>query len=155
MASTRRAALGAILAAPLASVPSVAAEAILPDHEARFLAIAPQLVAMLDEYDRLASHYKAAYEAWSQARRDFVIPQWPEAEKLPEWRAYIVAREPADALFVRIEELYDPTEESDAQAFTTLPAIMARLRYALTFEEWTDEAMADVREYLRRHPLCA
>ena len=52
-ASTRRAALGAILAVPLASVPAVAALPRLPDHEARFLAIGPQLVSLLDEYDRL------------------------------------------------------------------------------------------------------
>ncbi|KAA0122248.1 hypothetical protein CIW48_19860 [Methylobacterium sp. P1-11] len=150
--TSRRAALGAILAAPLASVPVIAAQSVLPDHEARLLAIGPQLVALLDEYDRLKPQWVEAYEAWSKARQHFAIPQWPEAEKLPEWQAYCLARVPADAVNDRIEELYSPC---DAEPCNTLPAIMLRFRYAMTFEEWIDEAMADLREYMRRHPLCA
>lgn len=151
MTSTRRAALGAILTVPLASVPVIAAQAGLPDHEARFLAIAPQLVALLDEYDTL-SDWTEAYEAWVKARRGLSEPDWLEAEKLPEWQAYMNARDPADAVADRIEALYSP-EISDT--FTTLPAILVRLRYAMTFDNWTDEALGDLREYMRRHPLCA
>ncbi|WP_267356480.1 MULTISPECIES: hypothetical protein [unclassified Methylobacterium] len=150
-ASTRRAALGAILAAPLASVPAVAVAPHLPDHEARLLAIGPQLVSLLDEYDRLWALVHPYYEAWEQASERFPIPRWQHAERLPEWAAYLAARRPADAVNDRIEALYSPDDEP----MTTLPAILLRLRYAMTFDAFVDDALDELRELWRRQPLCA
>lgn len=151
-ASTRRAALGAILAAPLASVPAVAALAPLPDHEARLIANGPELVRLLDEYDRLWGPVHAYYEAWERASERFPVPRWQSAEKLPEWGAYLAARAPADDVNDRIEALYSPDTR---QRMTTLPAILLRLRYALTFENAVDDALDDLREVWARQPLCA
>ncbi|MCJ2048540.1 hypothetical protein [Methylobacterium sp. J-070] len=151
-ASTRRAALGAILAAPLASVPAVAALSHLPGQESRFIAIGPQLVQLLDEYDRLWAPVRSYYEAWERAAERFPIPRWQLAEKLPEWGAYLAAREPADAVNDRLVSLYEPFED---EPMTTLPAILLRLRYALTFDAFAEDAMDELREHWRRHPLCA
>lgn len=150
-ASTRRAALRAILAAPLASVPAVAAAFALPDDEACFLAIGPRLVRLLDEHDRLWPAAHERYEAWNRARDRFPIPHWPAAEALPEWHAYLAARRPSDAVNDAIEALYEPFAE---MVLTTLPAILLRVRYALTFDAFAEDAMDDLRELWRRHPPC-
>ena len=70
--------------------------ASLPDDEARFLAIGPQLVKLLDEYDRLWAPSHAAYEAWWKAGRH--LAQWEVREALPEWKVYCDVRQPADEL---------------------------------------------------------
>ena len=154
-ASTRRAALGAILAAPLTggavmALPSGSAS--LPDDEARFLVIGPQLVKLLDEYDRLWEPSHAAYEAWQAAGRHLPIPRWPAMEALPEWKVYCDVRQPADDLNEVLKALYEPFEDLH---LTSLPAVLLRCRYAATFETYQEEALADIARLWREGTLCA
>ena len=93
------------------------------------------------------------YEVWDKASEHLPIPRWPRAEKLPEWAAYLDARAPADVVNDRIEALYDPND--DEEPMTTLPAIMLRLRYAMTFDAFVDDVLDELREHWGRHPLCA
>lgn len=154
-ASTRRAALGAILAAPFTggavmALPSGSEP--LPDDEARFLAIGPQLVKLLDEYDRLWEPSHAAYEAWQAAGRHLPIPRWPAMEALPEWKVYCDVRQPADELNEVLKALYEPFEDTH---LTSLPAVLLRCRYAATFDTYQEEALADIARLWREGTLCA
>lgn len=142
-ASTRRAALGAILVAPLASVPAVALTAnirsVLPDDEARFLALAPRMIALLNEYDRLRLLWKEPYAAWEKARGR---GRWkPEHESLPEWSTYLELRQPADEIDGILEALYEPFAQV---RFISFEAIMLRHRYGMTFSWAEDDALDDM-----------
>ncbi|MCJ2053929.1 hypothetical protein [Methylobacterium sp. J-070] len=154
--STRRAALGAILAAPLASVPAVALTATvrsdLPDDEARFLALAPRMIALLNEYDRLWLLKDEPYAAWEKARLKVHGRKWKhQSENLPEWHAYIAARRPADAIDSVLEELYEPFAHV---RFVSFEAIMLRHRYGMTFSWAEDDALDDMTA-LWRARACA
>lgn len=154
-ASTRRAALGAILVAPFTggavmALPSGSGS--LPDDEARFLAIGPQLVRLLDEYDRLWEPSHAAYEAWQAAGKHLPFPRWPAMEALPEWKVYCAVRQPADDLNEVLKALYEPFEDL---LLTSLPAVLLRCRYAATFDTYQDEALADIARLWREGTLCA
>ena len=150
-ATTRRTALGALLALPAASMPVVAASTVSPEERA-LLAIGPQLVKLLDEYDLLWSRCEAPYAAWEQARDSLLPSQRGEYDEMPEWAAYMEARRPADELDTEIVRLYEPFL---AVPLTTLPAILLRHRYGMTFQACRDDALADLDRRWREGTLCA
>ncbi|MGE8126844.1 hypothetical protein ACQKQD_07690 [Methylobacterium sp. NPDC080182] len=150
-ASTRRAALGAILAAPLASVPALAATQNLPEAEARFIAIGPQLVPLLDEFDRLWAIAKAAHADWWKAGEHLPRPRWPAMESLPEWKIYSDLVEPAEKVGDAAWALYDPF---DGLHLTSLQAVLLRCRWAASFD-LEEEAMADIKRLWREGTICA
>lgn len=151
-ASTRRAALGAILAAPLASMPAVAATSTVSGDEARFLALAPRLIALLDEYDRLWLLKDEPYATWEAAReKRFGQSYRRETEETPEYHAYIEARRPADELDAILEELYEPFQDI---RLVTIEAIMLRHRYGMTFETFRDDVLEDL-DAIWRARACA
>ncbi|MCJ2061023.1 hypothetical protein MKL09_31455 [Methylobacterium sp. J-048] len=149
---SRPAALGAILAAPLTggvvmALPSGPKN--LPDHEAQFLAVAPRMVALLDEYDRLWALSHEPYAIYEQARGRGRYK--PEHEKLPEWFAYIEARRPADDLDAILEEMYEPYRDLRLVSFE---AIKLRHRYGMTFDWARDDLLEDLDAIWGRKP-CA
>lgn len=143
-ASTRRAALGAILAAPPASVPAgatVSAPASnLAEHEAELLALAPRLIPLLDEFDRLWSQVAPFYEAWERASKRLRPRDWQAMEQLPEWAAYIEARRPADELDHQIEALYEPYMNVSVNI---LAGIMLKHRYGVSIDAFRDDALTE------------
>ncbi|MDP4006924.1 hypothetical protein [Methylobacterium sp. NEAU K] len=159
--STRRAALGAILAAPLASVPAVAAVPHdLPEHQVRFLALAPTLLPVLTEYDRLwaeatrlygiaeAAHPRPeprifSFDALTEADRNIVIT--------PVWRVYLTTRRPADDLDNRLEAIVSPFMD---EPMLSLPAILLKHRIGITLGHYEDDAMGDIGR-LTKEVLCA
>ncbi|MGU3387737.1 hypothetical protein ACLBYG_24740 [Methylobacterium sp. D53M] len=141
MASTRRAALGAILSAPLASVPAAAA---MGSDEARFLASAPRIVALLEEYDRLWAISAPLYELYSEASNALRSGGFEDRHETPEWFAYIESRRGADEIDNALNELFLSFR---GIRFRSPEAILLRHRYALTFEWEEDQAAADVRAY--------
>ncbi|MGX9982942.1 hypothetical protein [Methylobacterium fujisawaense] len=142
-ASTRRAALGAILAAPLASAPAIASTSALSDDEVRFVALGPQIVPMLDEYDRIWEAKAPFYEAWSKASEKIRGPS-NGSEEIPEWHAYVESRRPADEIDNSLDEMLMPFE---GIRFVSFEAIMLRHRIAMTFDYRADDVEADVRAY--------
>ena len=133
--STRRAALGAILAVPLASMPVVAAPDSLSDDEVRFLALAPRLVPLLIEYDRVWAASKPYYEAYRKAADAAYNCGKHDATDLPEWHAYGESRERADEIDAIAEELYQPFWNV---RFVSFEAILLRHRFAMAFD-WAEE----------------
>lgn len=153
MPSTRRAALGALLSLPAASLPALAAPTAISADEARLLAIGPQLVRLLDEYDRRWAPVDASYKAWEAAcDRLRATARWKEREDIPEWKAYLAIRQPADEIGDVAEELYEPFQDTP---LVTLPAVLLRYRYAMTFEAFRDDALADLDRMWREGQLCA
>lgn len=138
MSTSRRAALGAILSAPLASVPVFAA-ASHNDLEAQFLAQFGRLVPMCDEYDRIWSLSREPYEQWCQDRKATGKPWADEHEELPSYHSYCAARQPADDIDSLMVELYQPF---DGVRFTSLDAILLRVRLGMTFE-WLEHEVLD------------
>lgn len=150
--STRRAALGAILAAPMASVPVAAALSTLSGDEARFLALAPRIVPMLDRFDRIWAAAHEFYEAWDAAQKKLNTDKWTEkSEHLPEWHAYVAARAPSDEIDEAFAELYQPFEDV---RFVSFEAIMLRFRIGMSFDHLSDDASDDM-EALWRARGCA
>jgi hypothetical protein len=139
--TSRRAALGAILAAPLTSVPAVAA---LGSDETRFLASASSVVARLDEYDRLWAESQPFHEAWFKAAEHLIGERYLERDTIPEWGIYCESRRVADEIDA---ELYDLHESYSGVRFQSLDAIMLRHRFALTFEWAEQDAADDVKAY--------
>lgn len=140
-ASTRRAALGAILAAPLASLPAIAA---LGSDETRFLASASRIVAMLNEYDRLWAASRPFYEAWLKAAEHLIGDRYLERDTIPEWGTYCESRRAADEIDA---ELYDLHESFEGVQFQSADAIMLRHRIALTFDWAEQDAGDNVKAY--------
>jgi hypothetical protein len=141
-ASTRRATLGAILAAPLASVPVVAEISYVSDHEARFLALAPRIVSLCDEHDRIWPGCKELYAAWEVARVKMWGQTWHvQTERLPEWHAYIEARKPADEIDRIMEDRYEPFHDV---RFVSFDAIKLRHRWGMTFDWICDDVSDDL-----------
>ncbi|WP_419829867.1 hypothetical protein [Methylobacterium sp.] len=154
-ASTRRAAIGAILAAPLASVPVVALTANIPsdlsDLEARFIALAPRLVPLLDEYDRLRLLWNEPYAAWEKARETGKRHWKPSDEKLPEYQTYLKVREPADEIDRICEQMYDPYHDLRLVSFE---AIKLRHRFGMTFD-WARDDLLDDLDAIWGREACA
>ena len=151
-ASTRRASLGAILAAPITGEAVMALPSDpgnLPDQEAQFLALAPCMVALLDEYDRLGALSHEPYAVYEQARGGGFYKA--EHEKLPEWFAYIEARRPADEIDAILEEMYETYRDLRLVSFE---AIKLRHRYGMTFDWARDDLLEDLDAIWGRKP-CA
>ena len=162
-ASTRRAALGAILAAPLTggavmALPSGTGK--LPDHEAQFLALAPTLLPKLAEYDQLWAEATRLYSVAESVHprpdpRIFDLDIQSEADRrivlTPEWRAYLTARVPADALDNQIEAIV--TRFMDLP-MASLPAILLKHRIGMTLGQYEDDARRDIGR-LAKEVLCA
>ena len=148
-ASTRRAALGAILVAPLASVPAVSAA--LPAEETRFIALAPRMVPMMDEYDRLRLLWSEPFAAYEKARKRTGNPWERHDENLPEWQTYVKVREPADELDRILEEMYAPYRDMRLVSFE---AIKLRHRFGMTFDWARDDLLEDLDAIWGRKP-CA
>lgn len=143
-ASTRRAALGAIFAAPLASVPAVASTFALSNDEVRFVALGPQIVPMLDEYDRIWEAKAPFFAAWEKIADKFRGEDYDKGQETAEWRAYVESRSPADEIDNLLEGILAPFE---GVRFVSAEAIMLRHRIALTFDYREDDVAADVRAY--------
>jgi type IV secretory pathway TrbF-like protein len=140
MSTSRRAALGAILAAPLASVPAVSA-ATLSEPEARFLALAPKLLALCELHDRVWPLSREPYEQWCR-EIDRSNRPWREGDDdLPSYHAYCAARAPADRADEEAFELCKPFEDV---RFTSFEAILLRHRVNMTFDWLSDEAADDL-----------
>lgn len=140
-ASTRRAALGAILAAPLASLPVMAAASAVTAVEARFLALAPRVVPLLDEYDRLWEASRPFYEAYRQVADVRWRAGMQDTHDGPEWRAYEESRRRADEIDDILLGLYEPFRD---ERFVGFEAILLRHRFAMTFDWADDGAMGDL-----------
>lgn len=152
-ASTRRAALGALLALPAASLPAIAESPDVSVAEAQLLAIGPQLVRLLNEYDRRWAPVDACFQVWEAAcGRLRAAGRWKEREDIPEWKAYLAAREPVDEVGDVVEALFEPFQDTP---LTTLPAVLLRYRYAMTFDAFRDDALADLDRLWREGKLCA
>ena len=163
-ASTRRAALGAIFATPLASVTAVALTgeiaSDLPDHEARFLALAPAPLPKLVEYDRLWAESTELYSVAERAHphpdpRVFDLDALKESARrlvaAPEWIAYLDARRPADDLDSDIDETVAPFMDL---AMVSLSAILLKYRIGMTLPQYEDDAISDLSR-LAKEVLCA
>jgi hypothetical protein len=157
-ASTRRAALGAILAAPLTggavmALPSAPVK--LRDHEAQFLVLVPTLLPKLVEYDRLWAEATRLYSVAEQAHphpdpRVFNLEALKEADRklvaTPEWVAYLVARRPADDPDADIDETVAP--------FMDLPMVsLLKHRIGMTLGQYEDDARDDI-DRLAKEALC-
>ena len=162
-ASTRRAALGAILAAPLTggvvmALPSDSTS--LPDYEARFLALAPTLLPKLTELDRVCAEATRLYSVAEAAHphpdpRIFDLESLKEAHErvvlTPEWQAYLTARVPADALDNQLDGTVSPFMELP---MVSLPAILLKHRIGMTLGQYEDDAQSDISR-LAQEVLCA
>ncbi|WP_232631388.1 hypothetical protein [Methylobacterium sp. Leaf118] len=135
---SRRRLVTGLAAAPLVGLPISTRAASLSTVEADFLALAPKLVPMLDEYDRLMEAAGLLYEA---AMKVMPAHPWSRMEASPGWQAYLEARRPADALDDRIEALVEPFFDAP---FGSLDAILLRHRYGMSFEAWEDHALRDL-----------
>ena len=124
-------------------MPAVASAFALSSDEVRFLALGPQIVPMLDEYDRLWEAKTPFYEAWEKASEKIRGPS-NGCEEIPEWHAYVESRRVADDIDNYLDGLLVPF---DGVRFVSVEAIMLRHRIALTFEYRADDVEADVRAY--------
>jgi hypothetical protein len=161
-ASTRRAALGAILAAPLTggtvmALPS--ASTSLSDHEARFLALAPTLLPKLTEFDRLWEESSRLYDEARQAHPrpdpeifDLAAQEGaPKSIKVtPEWQAYLASREPTDELDSQLDAVLLPFMDEPMVSF---PAILLKCRIGMSLRQYQDDAVGDL-ERLAKEVLC-
>lgn len=85
MASTRRAALGAILTAPLAPMPACAAQALASDKEKQFISLA---VAALPEIQEQRRIWAMARDLYDEACRQFPCASDGQREASPVWQQY-------------------------------------------------------------------
>lgn len=139
MSTSRRAALGAILAAPLASKPVAAITC--SEVESRWLALAPKLLALCEVHDRTWPLSREPYEKWCWERERSGRPWSDQDEKMPSYRAYCKARAPADEADDQAMAACKPFE---GVRFKTLDAILLRHRVTMTFDWLADEAADDL-----------
>lgn len=163
-ASTRRAALGAILTAPLASVPAVALTANVrsdvPDHEARFLALVPWLKVVVPPAEEAKARAKAvAAKAEAEAGEH---PGWDRPYAVSEW----VRRDQANrmtmgytALWSAWNDATDPIDEAVTdlmdQRMTTLFALAWKARVADLLDCWEEQVGYDLAAMAREGTICA
>ena len=163
-ASTRRAALGAILAAPLASAPAVAltgnASSDVPDHEARFLALVPRLRALVPPLERAKAYMSTLYALGDRQAGDH--PGWGDWKVASAWadrataarkrNGYSEAWDAVNRHSAKIDEL---VSEFMDQRMTTLSAIAWKARLADALDCWEDEAGSDLAAWAREDEACA
>ena len=160
MASTRRAALGAILSAPLASVPAIAAQPSLPDYEAQFLALLPQLRKLLPPFERAKAYMATLYEDGDRQAGEH--PGWGDRKVAIAWvdraiaarkrNGYSEAWDSVNRHSAKIDEL---VSEFMDQRMTTLPAIAWKARIADALDCWEEEAGSDLTAWAREDGACA
>lgn len=154
--STRRAALGAILAGPLAGIAVAASPSKggqlghLPDMEAQFLSLAPMMLPKLAEFDRLWAEagrlYRVAESSCPRPDPEFfncIAEQAADRRMIaaPAWRAYMLAREPVDELDNLLDEIVSPFMNLP---MTSFPAILLKYRIGMTLGQYEDDAISDI-----------
>ena len=163
-ASTRRAALGAILAAPLASVPVAATVSPrgdnLPEHEVRFLALIPQLRVLAPPLERAKVFVHALYEDGD--RRAGEHPTWERPQAARAWverakairdrNGYSEAWEAWNNHAMKLENL---VAEFMVLRMTTLPAIAWKARIADLLDSWEEQAGSDLSAWAKEDAECA
>lgn len=158
--SSRRGIVIGLAALPLAGGATIAAE-ILLDYEARFLALRPELLPLLVEHDRLWAVSHGLYEIAYATRPPLAAWQYDQPARakadaardaLPEWRAYVAARRPADAICEHVEAIVAPFMELRMQ---TLPAILFKHRIGKTLRHYEDDASIDLDALIEGGTLCA
>lgn len=159
-AATRRAALGAILAAPLASVPAQAVTRSLPDHEARFLALIPQLRKILPPLERAKAYMRELYDLGDDAAGGYPNGGSPSDRKAWADRAHAARRdngypEAWDAVNLYSAKIDPLVGEFMDQRMTTLPAIAWKARLAEALDCWEEEAGSDLAAWAREDEACA
>jgi len=162
-ASTRRAALGAILAAPLASV-SVAATAPhsgapLPEREAKFLALAPRILPLARTLNAAGLEAHRRYEAAEEAAGPFpgldsdrAHRAWIErSHAVRDINGYHEAWAAMNAADVALTPLVDGFDEVE---MTTMSAILLKAMLIDLGDWWRESVIADLQRYAEAQ-LCA
>ncbi|MCJ2070896.1 hypothetical protein MKK75_19230 [Methylobacterium sp. J-030] len=163
-ASTRRAALGALLAAPLASVPAVAAVSPLggglPDHEVQFLALIPQLRKLVLPIERAKAFAKALYEDGDHSAGEH--PGWDDPPAAKAWRLRAEAararngyHEAWEAWAKHIDAVDKLVTDFMTERMTTLLAIGWKARVADLLDCWEEQVGYDLAAWAREDALCA
>ncbi|WP_267428069.1 hypothetical protein [Methylobacterium sp. GC_Met_2] len=150
-ASTRRAALGAILAAPLASVPVVAA--IPPAaYEADFIALMIAATPTLREHDRL---WKIACALYRDVEREFPWGggRWQLREASEVWAAYDTAWQAASAVHLELEDTF---ERFQGRPMVTERGVLMKMRLGRTLDGlFEDDSWHDLARLFEEGTLCA
>lgn len=159
-ASSRRGMILGLAALPLAGGAKIAAE-ILPDFEAQFLSLRSELLPLLAEHDRLWAVSHGLYDVAYAARPPLAAWQYDIAARekdnaardaLPEWRAYLDARRPADAICEHVDAIVAPFMDLRMQ---TLPAILFKHRIGKTLTHYEDDASTDLDALIEGGTACA
>ncbi len=139
--------------AGIARMLSAPVEEVNPD--AAFLALAPTLLPMLDEFDRLwaaaSDIHKRSLSALGGAP-DFAVvgraaaDDWDKRlHASDDWSRYLAARKPADALDERIETMIAEHMEVPAR---TLEGLLLKRRIGRTFDQYKECATDDLDRLL-------
>ncbi|MCJ2070660.1 hypothetical protein MKK75_17995 [Methylobacterium sp. J-030] len=164
IASTRRAALGAILAAPLTSMPAAAWTAEtgsdLPDHEVQFLALIPQLRTLVPPIEHAKASARALYEHGDRSAGEH--PGWGDPPAAKAWRLRAEAARDRNGYHEAWEAWAKLTDAVDklvtdfmTERMTTLPAISWKARVADLLDCWEEQAGYDLAAWAREDALCA
>lgn len=160
MTSTRRGALGALLALPAASLPAIAgAQAGLSEQEAHFLALAPKILPLAAALNAASLEVHRLYEAAGEAAGPY-----PGRDNQRAHRAWVergrVGRDAngyhdawavmnaADNALTTLVDGFDTVE------MTTLPAILLKALLADLGEWWRESVVDDLQRYAEAQ-LCA
>lgn len=162
-ASTRRAALGAILAAPLTggavmALPSGSAG--LPEHEVQFLALIPQFRKLIPPIERAKAFAKALYADGERIAGEH--PGWGDPLAAKAWRLRAEAARDANGYHEACEAWSKHTNAVDVlvtdfmtERMTTLLAIGWKARVADLLDCWEEQAGYDLAAWAREDALCA
>ncbi|GJE77257.1 hypothetical protein [Methylorubrum suomiense] len=157
--TTRRIALGAILAVPFAPVPAMAAPN-LSKQEREFIALVPWLQSVVPEAEEAAqlkhTLYEAAMEKAGRWRHDETTTEHHarlrRVERAQRENGYNQAWERMTALE---EPIGDATRELMGYPMTTPTAIAWKARLAILFDCWHEEALDDMAALVGRARQCA
>lgn len=157
--STRRAALGAILAVPFVPVPAIAAPD-LSKQEREFIALVPWLQAVVpaaEEAGRKMSFlWNAAVEEAGPWRHDATgLEQLQRRERLEEAKV----RNGYHAAWRRMVDLQEPISDSVrtlmGYPMTTPTAVAWKARLSILLDCWQEEALDDMAALVGRARTCA
>ncbi|MCJ2056602.1 hypothetical protein MKL09_08545 [Methylobacterium sp. J-048] len=160
MASTRRAALGALLALPAASLPALAAtHGELPEREAQFLALAPRILPLVEA---LKSTWQEAHRLYTAAEDEAgTFPGYDDEKMRRAWvhrakaardaNGYSDAWGVFNATDVALTQVVNGFDEVE---MTTLPAILLKAMLVDLGDWWKDSVVADLQRYAEAQ-LCA
>lgn len=148
-ASTRRVALGAILAAPLASAPACAASATASAVELRFISLAAAALPDMQEQRRL---WAIARNLYDEACRQFPCGSSAQREASPIWQQYNEYWQQSSAI---IERLFEQFEPYMYVRMTTERGILLKI-YSMTCIYEDDEVCwADLEAFAKGIATCA